>query len=62
MPHLYIFLGLMFLALIGILLYFLAMIRQFLTKFWHIFLPRPTVIAIASFQDKAGRPTQVFDA
>jgi hypothetical protein len=38
------------------------MMRQFFTKFWHIFLLRPTVIAIASFQDIAGRPTQVFDA
>ena len=35
---------------VSILHYFLERLGQFLRKFWHIFLPRRTLIAIASFE------------
>ena len=35
---------------VSILHYFLERLGQFLKKFWYIFLPRRTLIAIASFE------------
>ena len=61
MPHLYMFLGLMFLAMLASCI-FPRRSGQFLKKFWHIFLPRRTLIAIASFEKVSGHPKQVFGA